>query len=247
MLRLRKRPSGPGAGGRGAEVNPARVRVTMPTARVEEAGTAPVLTVSATYGAGGSVVAPALAHRLGLPLVDRLVSPDLAHGAVTSGEALSEAEEKATPGNRFFSYLARAAPFGATIVPPLVDVDDDEVVRRRAEAPIADLRNGGGGVVLGRAAAVVLGDAPATYHVRLDGPPDRRAEKAAIIEGIPLERARERLAETDRARAAYVRRLYHTDPSDRSLYHLVVDTTVMDLADVVDLVLVAARGALGIG
>jgi cytidylate kinase len=219
----------------------------MTTAWVEEAGTAPVLTVSATYGAGGSVVAPEVADRLGLPLVDRLVSPDLAHGAVASGEALSEAEERATPGNRFFSYLARAAPFGATIVPPLVDVDDDEVVRRRAEAPIAELRNGRGGVVLGRAAAVVLGDSPGTYHVRLDGPPERRAQKAALIEGIPLERAQERLTETDRARAAYVRRLYHADPSDRTLYHLLVDTTVMELAHVVELVVVAARGALHFG
>jgi cytidylate kinase len=219
----------------------------MTTPRVEEAGTAPVATVSATYGAGGSVVAPALAARLGLPMVDRLVSPDLAHGAAASGEGISEAEEKATPGTRFFSYLIRAAPFGATIVPPLVDVDDDEVVRRRAEAPIAELRDGRGGVVLGRAAAAVLGDAPATFHIRLDGPPERRAEQASRLEGIPLERAWQRMEDTDRARSAYVRRLYRADPGDPSLYHLIVDTTVLNLDATVDLLVAAVRAALVIG
>ena len=36
-------------------------------------GTARVVTVSATYGSGGSLVAPALASHLGLPFADRLI------------------------------------------------------------------------------------------------------------------------------------------------------------------------------
>src|SRR5262245_52111308 len=36
------------------------------------------VTIAATYGAGGSVVAPAVAERLGLPLVGRAIPPALA-------------------------------------------------------------------------------------------------------------------------------------------------------------------------
>jgi hypothetical protein len=39
----------------------------------------PLVTVSASYGSGGSEVAPALARRLDVPFVDRVVSPELAH------------------------------------------------------------------------------------------------------------------------------------------------------------------------
>src|SRR4051794_41701832 len=39
----------------------------------------PLVTVSASYGAGGSEVAPAVAERLGVRFVDRVVSPETAH------------------------------------------------------------------------------------------------------------------------------------------------------------------------
>jgi cytidylate kinase len=37
-----------------------------------------LVTISATYGAGGTVVAPVVADRLGLPLVERIVTPEVA-------------------------------------------------------------------------------------------------------------------------------------------------------------------------
>lgn len=206
---------------------------------------APVITISATFGAGGSVIAPAIASRLGLPFLDRMVSADLAEAAKRSTESLSEAESRATPHNRFFAYLAHAAPVGTVIPPPVDAFDDDQTLRSRAEAGIAELRRGVGGVVLGRAAAVILAGAPATYHVRLDGPVERRVAAAAAIEHIEVGDAERRRELTDRARTAYVRRLYRVDPTDLALYHLVIDTTVLPTDAAVDLV-VRAVGAAGV-
>ncbi len=204
---------------------------------------APVITISATFGAGGSVIAPAVAARLHLPFLDRMVSADLAAAAKRSSESLSEAESRATPHNRFFAYLAHAAPIGTAVAPPVDATDDDQTLRCRAESGIADLRRGQGGVVLGRAAAVVLAGAPATYHVRLDGPRPRRVASAAAIEHIELGDAERRQDITDRARTAYVRRLYHTDPTDPALYHLIIDSTVFPAEVTVDLVVRAAVAA----
>ena len=95
-------------------------------------------------------------------------------------------------------------------------------------------------MILGRAAAVVLGK-DRGYHVRLDGPPDRRVAQGAAVEGISEEQARERLRAADKARTAYVRRLYRTDPADPALYHLVIDSTAMPLDTVIELILAAAR------
>jgi cytidylate kinase len=95
-------------------------------------------------------------------------------------------------------------------------------------------------VILGRAAAVVLGK-DRGFHVRLDGPAERRAAQGAAIEGISKEQARARLRAADKARTAYVHRLYRRDPADASLYHLVIDSTAIPLDTVIELILVAAR------
>ena len=92
---------------------------------------------------------------------------------------------------------------------------------------LAALTAGGGGVVLGRGGALLLAGRPRTYHVRLDGPPARRAALAARIEGIPLERAVQRQARTARARTLWVKRLYRADPTNPSWYHLWLDTTAL--------------------
>ena len=95
-------------------------------------------------------------------------------------------------------------------------------------------------MILGRAAAVVLGK-DRGYHVRLDGPADRRVAQGAAVEGISEEQARDRLRAADKARTAYVRRLYRCDPADPSLYHLVIDSTAIPLDTVIELIVTAAR------
>jgi hypothetical protein len=73
-------------------------------------------------------------------------------------------------------------------------------------------------VILGVAAAVVLGK-DRGFRVRLDGPAERRIVQGAAIEGISEEQARERLRAADKARTAYVRRLYRTGPGGSALHH----------------------------
>ena len=199
-----------------------------------------LITVSASYGAGGSVVAPALAARLGLPFLQRVTTSE-GHVAEPGpcDEQLSAEEVKATPAHRLLAHLTQAMPAGPTQSPPSTH-HQDEHLRGHGEAGIRRLLAGGGGVILGRAAAVVLGK-DRGFHVRLDGPADRRAARGAAIEGISLDQARARLRAADKARTAYVRRLYRCDPADASLYHLVLDSTAIPLDTVIDLIVTAAR------
>ncbi len=202
----------------------------------------PVVTVSATYGAGGSVIAPRLATEMGMPFVDRLISADASQDAVRharSQEGLVKGEQEATPTGRFLSYFARAATVGAVIGPD-PDLMDDEDIRARTEEALRGLQAGAGAVVLGRAAAIVMASRPRAYHVRLDGPVDRRVAWAAPFEQLDLEAARRRQAETDRARTSFVKRLYRRDPADPSLYHLILDPTVIGVDASVGVIKTAA-------
>ena len=199
-----------------------------------------LITVSASYGAGGSVVAPALAGRLGLPFLQRVTTSEgpLAQPEPCD-EQLTEEEVKATPVHRLLAHFTQAMPAGPTQSPPSTH-HQDEHLRGHGEAGIHRLLAAVGGVILGRAAAVVLGK-DRGFHVRLDGPAGRRAAQGAAVEGISQDQARQRLRAADKARTAYVRRLYRCDPADASLYHLVIDSTAIPLDTVTEIILIAAR------
>ncbi len=129
-------------------------------------------------------------------------------------------------------------------IPALRDEQDSpDRLRAAVEASIAELLDAGGAVILGRAAAVVLGRRAGAFHVRLDGPADRRAQRGAAWEDVDVDTARAHLTKTDVARARYVQRLYGRDPSDAALYHLVLDSTVIAVDVLVDLIAAAAEAA----
>lgn len=193
------------------------------------------------------MIAPRLAAELGLPFVDRIIGPHAIEeveptlpGGPGSEEGLTEGEQETTPAGRFLSYFARAASVGA-ILPPDTTVEDDDTIRRRTEEGLRSLKEGASAVLLGRAGAVVLAGRAAAYHVRLDGPVERRLAWAEVHEHLTAEAAKRRQAETDRARTLFVKRLFRTDPADPTLYHLVVDSTAIGVDATVTLVAGAAR------
>jgi cytidylate kinase len=205
----------------------------------ETASTGRLITVSAPYGTGGSVVAPMLAERLGVPYLLRCTTPVLE--AEPRGERLSAREARTTPAHRLLACLSHAAPSGPTQSPPPPHIHYTDQCRD-AEADIRRAAAAGEGVILGRGAAVVLGKGRG-YHVRLTGSRERRLARGAALDGVGLDEAKDHMRAADKAREAYVRRLYGVDPADPSLYHLVIDSTVMPVDAVVELILTAAREA----
>jgi cytidylate kinase len=203
-----------------------------------------LVTVSASYGAGGAVVAPALADRLGVPFVQRATNS--AGGVGAAGpcvEPLTRDESNLTPASWLLACLSAAMPAGPTqSAPP--SRHQDESLRRYCEQDIRRLADAGAGVILGRGAAVVLGKGRG-FHVRLDGPPQARVVQGAAIEGISVDQARRHLEAADRARDTYVRRLYRTDPADPRHYHLVIDSTALPLDAVTELILRALSASPG--
>jgi cytidylate kinase len=195
-----------------------------------------LVTVSAAYGAGGSVIAPALAQRLAVPFLQRATAGS---GEATSRDPCAERlvpdEADLTPVHRLLASLTQAMPTGPTQSPPSARHQDEDL-RRYYEEDIRRLAADGVGVILGRGAAIVLGKERG-FHVRLYGPPERCLAQGAAIEGIGHEQARRHMAAADRARTAYVRRLYRADPADPRHYHLVIDSTAMPLTAVTEIIL----------
>jgi hypothetical protein len=208
------------------------------TQNTSSAGAARILTVSATYGAGGSIIAPLLARRLRLPFADRLLQATAQRA--TSEERATEEELEEEPPSPFLRSLALlGATWGVSGPQDLEDVP--ERLRRQLEAGLRPFLESGG-VILGRAGAVAIGPRAGAFHVRLDGPPERRARRGALWEDVDLATAQARLEKTDTARSRSVQRLYGRDSADPSLYHLVIDATTLSIDTCTDLIAAAAEG-----
>jgi cytidylate kinase len=207
----------------------------------------PGVTISAGYGAGGSIVAPEVARRLGMPLLDRAIS---SHVAAQLHVTVQEAEGgliRRSLADRFLAILSPLAGgvlgAGTDCAPPEGAVpppDDAAFFRQQAEAIMRTaLRTGA--VILGRAGGAAFRDEPGVLRVRLFGPAPARVAQASRIESVDPPVARQRLPEVDRARAQYVRRLYAADIDDPGLYHLQIDSTAVPLDTCADIIATAYR------
>lgn len=197
-----------------------------------------IVTISASYGAGGSVIAPQVAQRLGIPFYDRLL---VGTGQdADPSETISDDELADLPLGRLltgFAFAGDAWGLPADGTPLL----DDRRLREHVESSLRPVLEGEVGVVLGRAGAVVLARKAGVMHVRIDGPFEKRVQIGKTLENIDERTARRRLNATDRARTAFVKRLYGTDPREPSLYHLILDGTAFSFEDSADLIANVAR------
>jgi Cytidylate kinase-like family len=114
------------------------------------------VTIAATYGAGGSLIGPAVAKRLKLPFVDRAIPTSLVdkiHEPLVA--ALADDSESGSAAGRVlnsalsYSGLFVGVPMPAEQMGVVPDVT-------KTEEAIRGLADGGGAVILGRAGVFVL-------------------------------------------------------------------------------------------
>ncbi len=196
----------------------------------------PAITLTASYGAGGSVVAPLVATRLGWTLVDRALSSEVAASLQMS---VADAERGGSQPSGLTRFLLSLTPFAPTgLLADDQDIADETAVRGETERRLKQAAQTGV-VVLGRAGSCALLGEPEVLRVRLFGPPDARVAQGARLEGVDVQEARRRMPQVDDAREDYMRRLYGRGTDDPSLYHLHIDSTVVPLPGVAEIILTA--------
>jgi len=200
------------------------------------------ITIAATYGAGGSIVGPAVAERLSMPFVDRAIPTAIVeqiHEPLVSALA-DDSTASSRVGRVFNSVLSCAGLFaGVPFDAQQLGVNPDVA---HTEVAIRTLADRGGAVILGRAAVFVLKDRTDVFHVRLDGDVQARCRAAMEHEHLEYKAAAKMQQDTDQARRAYIAHFYPRAGNwdDPRHYHLVLDSTAISLGACVDLIV---RGA----
>jgi hypothetical protein len=201
-----------------------------------------VVTLAALYGAGGSVVGPRVAERLGVPLLDRGIPDAVAQQAGLPPEAVAGVDDQ--PRNameRLVASLGRSANSSGGTAGSIEHLDlQERAVRAHIEEFLAR-SSVSGGVAVGRGGMVVLRSVPWALHVHLGGPREGRLRQRMALEGIDRGTAEQRQRAEDRARRRYVRHAYGVDGDDPNLYHLMIDSTAIGLDTCVDLIVAASH------
>lgn len=190
----------------------------------------PVITFSSSYGSGGSTVAQWVASKLGWDLHNRAIPVEVASQLSVPLEAALANDEASDSrlGRVLAKYSVQLASASAGTIPAEVFFRE-ESFKEHSESIIRGLAASSNCVIVGRAAAIVIGKLDAALHVRLDGDRDLRVVQAAEALNISIEESTKRALDTDRARRLYVRHFYGGDWADPKFYHIVLDSTAFNL------------------
>ena len=199
------------------------------------------ITISREYGSGGGEVAQRLAQRLQWQLVDHEIVVRVAQElgvSVQEAEAQDEYSESVT--SRILSSLQAMQPalFAISPLSATTDVPSyQEALSRVVEGAVAS----GHVIIVGRGAQVLLDQHRDVLHIRIVAPLEQRITYVMRREGVNYDEARTRIQVKDQDRMRYLQTIHHHRSDDALLYDVTLNTAVLSLDQVVELIAVALQ------
>ena len=191
--------------------------------------TRPTITISRELGAGGRGLAESLAERLDLQVHGYDIVEHIAQDRELEHEVVAQLDEQLTSQiDLWIKGVLQRRIF-------LRDEYHVALVR-----VVRTLAARGGVVVLGRGGNFILRE-EADLRLRLVADVEHRARRLMEAQGLSEQEARERIAESAQGRREFVEKLFHADIDDPRNYDLVINTTGLSDAVVLDLALRALR------
>jgi cytidylate kinase len=178
------------------------------------------ITISRQMGSHGEELALQVAEHLGWRRVCRDLINQAALEAGVPQVALAELDELG-----FFGLQPRAK--------------DWQAYQHQVERIITDLADAGAVVIVGRGGQMVLHSRPDVLHVRVVAPLEIRAAQLQQEKNMSAESAHAILEASSRGRARYIRRSYGISLDDPTLYHVVINTGMLELSQATNLIVQA--------
>jgi cytidylate kinase len=227
-----------------------------------------VITIGGQTGGGGRLLGPEVARELEADYVDRLILTTAARQMGATVEALHQVEERIpTPAQRFTGFLQRVLErsaatgaggdpyFGpgtmAYLTQEFEDIPQPTITRghelesdqyiEAMRSVMAEVASTGNVVLVGRGAGIILRDDPRVLRVGAVASYEVRVARIMERERVGREQAEAIIDARDRARQTNFKRFFDIDdPDDPKLYHLVINTTDVDMGYATQLVVDAS-------
>lgn len=227
----------------------------------------PVVTLSGALGAGAIEVGPIVAERLGIEYIDREILVAAARSLSVSPEDVAIKEMSTSRwGSRlsrllrsFIEQSARAGSWDplagdaglefllgrtyaeAAALPAAGHWLDDETYIRTIRSIVLDIAGRRQLVLVGRGGQAILRDFPRALHALLVCPKGLRISRVAEREGLSIDDARKRVAESEKARVSFHKKYFKIAVDDPQNYHIVIDTSRFSYGDTAEILCAAAR------
>ncbi|MES2359002.1 MAG: cytidylate kinase-like family protein [Gemmatimonadota bacterium] len=200
-----------------------------------------LITVSREFGAGGSDFAVELGNGLGWPVLDQDIIRRVAQRLKLQVKAVERLDEH--PPN----WLARVTS-ALLIAPPEMPVGIDtphmlhmDSVAEAAQSVVVEAAQNPPLIIVGHSGQNIFATRPGALHVRLVAPLESRVERLMARFGWDYDTAADRARHIDADRAAYSQRYYHREWHDPLLYHVVIDTGRVSVAEAAKMIEAMAR------
>jgi CMP/dCMP kinase len=208
-----------------------------------------VITMSRQMGSGAEEVANRLCQEMGLRIFDKgLMMRVATEVGFTDTQIVDYSEEKYELRN-FLDVLFRRARTVAEVSTRVrtgkgPDTVDTMVLNEaRAIDLIRATMNAayerGNVLIVGRGGQAILEDKPNVLHVRIVAPLEQRIARVQTWEQCTAPQARRLITERDRATHEYLRTFHSIEVDDPTLYHLVLNTSKLDINQCVELIKMA--------
>lgn len=198
-----------------------------------------IVTISNEYGCGALAIAQRVAAELGYEYVDRQLPVVVAKRLSVSPEEVEASEDTGrTLGERWITSLERATP---ELAQASMAEDFDEEMLRAVQAAVREYASHGNVVLVGRGAAVILGERPDVLRVFMYAPRPWRISHIEQSMGVDRKTAEAEVDRVDRARAAYLRDWYGAAFGDPHAQDLCIDTSRLTENEASLLIVTAVR------
>jgi cytidylate kinase len=208
---------------------------SRPGQYVAEDGTVfgPCLLISRQCGSGSSLLAEKVGELLGWDVFDSKIVDEIARNAHVHQRLVQSVDEhvRSQWDRTWHEFL-------------LDDLSDQKYLCHLKEVVMA-LGHHGNVVIVGRGAKYFL-PSQCAVRVRLVGPLDARATRVAERLKLPLEKARSKVEQVDRERAAFVWKTFRKDIDSPLHQDIMINTGRVSIESAVKIVMAVLQEKLGV-
>ena len=185
-----------------------------------------IITLEREYGCGAAGIAEKLATRLGWILWDQRLTQEIARLAHSEKSVVEKREERRDPlYYRLFKSFALGSYEGSPGVP--VDALDADSIVRISEGVVEQAAATGNCVIVGRGSQHFLRTRSDTLRFFLYASREEKLRRL-IAQGKTEAEAGVLVDTVDHERAAFIKRYFHVEWPDRSVYHAMLNTAAGD-------------------
>jgi cytidylate kinase len=211
-----------------------------------------VVTISRKVGTGGTEIAKRVCDRLGYSFFDKVL---MAQVAAEVGLAAYEVVDYSEETYKVKSFFERLFGRRTPVVPPrepakpsapggeVLTVEQLNEARYVAfvRSTITAAYNRGNVVIVGRGGQAILQNMPGTFHVRIDAPEGARIRRLEERENWNFSKAYQYIVDRDQAATQFLSEFFSIKPDDPMLYHLIINTSRVELNTAADLIVTAVQ------